>query len=178
LGWCQIGETRGRFVGHTAHHRSMTPTTKLGLAGKAHAKVAAILDHVLADELTLSATTRDFYASVTGPNFHSLHKLFEDQYRQLEGWLARLAARTRALGASGAEMPKPTQSNPPIGLPAKKMLGELMTLHEQIAARLRDDVRACSERLGDTNTAEELARLVEFHENTAWMLRMAQATSR
>jgi len=152
----------------------MSPSSPIGLTDKARAKVASILSHVLADELTLSATTRDFYARVTGPNFHSLHKLFDDQYRQLERWLGRIAARARAIGVGArAAEAKPTHSNPPLpGTPARKMVGDLVTLHEQIASRLRDDVRACAGRLGDPSTAHELQRLVEFHETTAWMLRM------
>ena len=51
------------------------------------------------------------------------------------------------------------------------MIGELLTLHEELAKRLQDDVRKCLNELGDAGTAGILRRLVEFHETTAWMLR-------
>lgn len=154
----------------------MEPTTKAGFTGRARSGVAAILYHALAEELLLSSTTRDFSGTV--PNFHSLHRLFLDQYRQLERWVDQLATRTWALGSSEGGDAKLTELtaarcvNLPERVPASDMVGELLTLHEQLAARLREDVQKCSQQLGDRGTADVLAGLVEFHENTAWLLRM------
>jgi len=44
----------------------------------------------------------------------------------------------------------------------------LLARHEEMAHRLRDDI----ERLPDPGTADLLLRLAEFHETTAWMLRV------
>ncbi len=148
-------------------------TSKPSLAEKARANVAAILTHALAEELLLSSTTRDFYANF--PAFHSLHKLFADQYRQLEGWLDRLARRTWSLGSPAHGHMNELAAARCVTLPERvserTMVGELLSLHEELAKQLQDDVRKCSHQLGDPGTAEILRDLVEFHETTAWMLR-------
>jgi DNA-binding ferritin-like protein len=48
------------------------------------------------------------------------------------------------------------------------MIGDLLARHEQMADRLRQDIV----RLGDPTTEGVLQRLLEFHETSAWMLRM------
>lgn len=151
----------------------MTPVAKPGFTDKARATLSAILTHALAEELLLSSTTRGFSGTV--PAFQSLHKLFADQYRQLERWLDQLATRTWALGLPGAKLDELVTArcvSMPDRVPERAMVSELLSLHEQLAARLRDDVETCSHQLGDAGTADILSRLVEFHETTAWMLRM------
>lgn len=151
----------------------MSSTQKTRLADKARANIASILTHALAEELLLSSTTREFYANF--PTFHSLHRLFADQYRELEHWLDRLAQRTWAM-ASAAHQPMEELATArcvgaPERVPERTMIGELLGLHEELARRLQDDQRKCVHQLGDPGTAEILRQLVEFHETTAWMLR-------
>ena len=154
----------------------MAPAPKPGLNERARAGVASILRHALAEELLLTSTTRGFSGTV--PNFHSLHRLFADQYRQLERWVDQLALRAWSLvpsaGAEGKmeELAAARCVELEERVPASTMVAELLALHEQLAERLRDDVRKCSQTLGDPVTAAVLQRLVEFHETTAWLLRM------
>jgi starvation-inducible DNA-binding protein len=152
----------------------MSASIPAGLAEKARANIASILTHALAEELLLSSTTREFY--VNFPAFHSLHRLFADQYRQLERWLDQLAQRTWSLGSAAHGPMQDLTSARCVTLrdrvPERAMIGELLSLHEELAKRLQDDVRLCTGQLGDPGTADILRRLVEFHETTAWMLRM------
>lgn len=144
-----------------------------GITGKARETLAKIIDHVLRDECSLSATTRDYRWNVTGPNLYSLHRLFDEQRRQLDYWLDRVIERARAVGFAG---PIRREIEPPAsgaGLPPRTMIGDLLERHETLARQLRDDI----ERLADPATAEVLQRLVEFHETTAWMLRMLHTDS-
>lgn len=135
----------------------------------------AVLNHALEEELMLSATMREYLGRITGPNFHSLFRLFGDQRRQVERWLGELTERARAIGdvarfgvdeiarsARAAVTPKPTQ-------PPRNMVGELLAMHEGIATRLRCELAGCA---GDSATIDFLQRLVDFHETAAWMLRM------
>src|SRR5947199_314319 len=149
----------------------MTPNPS-GLAEKARANAAAIVTHALAEELLLSSTTRDFYANF--PAFHSLHKLFSDQYRQLERWLDQLANRTWSMGSAAhgkmAALMGARCVNLPERVSERTMVGELLSLHEDLAKQLQDDVQKCAQQLGDPGTAAILRELVEFHETTAWML--------
>ena len=154
----------------------MQPSTKAGFSERARAAVISILNHALAEELLLSSTTRDFSGTV--PRFHSLHRLFADQYRQLQRWVDQLASQTWSMVSSGQAETKMSELRAArcvdLGerMPPTTMVAELLALHEQLAESLRDDVRKCSQTLGDPATAAVLQRLVEFHETTAWMLRM------
>jgi starvation-inducible DNA-binding protein len=144
------------------------------LTGKARDTLARILGHLLADECSLSATTRDYRWRVTGPNLYSLHRLFEEQRRQLDYWLDQLLERTRSVGlalAGGGERnsPGPGAGDPQAErLEPRSMIGDLLERHEEMARTLREDI----DRLGDPVTAQLLTRLLEFHETSAWMLRM------
>jgi starvation-inducible DNA-binding protein len=150
---------------------------KTRLADKARANVASILTHTLAEELLLSSTTRDFYANF--PTFHSLHRLFADQYRELERWLDQLAQRTWAMSSAPAAPMEELASARCVAfrerVGERTMIGELLGLHEELAQRLQADQRKCALQLGDPGTADILRRLVEFHETTAWMLRTVLA---
>lgn len=152
----------------------MTPPPDRGLPGKARQTLARILNHVLAEECMLAATTRDFRWKVTGPHFHSLHKLFDEQRQQIDGWLDQLLARSRAVGVPAEVTTAGEGETGATGpaIPAHEMIGELLARHEAMAQQLQRDIEACGAGLGDRGTAELLQRLEEFHETTAWMLRM------
>ena len=148
------------------------PSTTPG--GKARENLLNILNHALEEEIVLSSRMRGFLGRVTGPNFHSLYRLFGDQCRQIDRWLGEITARTRAIGTvarigAGEVVDSARAAIKPRGpVPARNMVGELLALHEGIAARLREDLVACR---ADSATADFLTRLAEFHETAAWMLR-------
>jgi starvation-inducible DNA-binding protein len=151
----------------------MQPKPTTGITGKARETLAKVLDHVLQDECSLSATTRHYRWNLTGPNLYSLHRLFDEQRRQLDFWLNKLLERTKSAGLPTLGLAKQLAATTPpavanAGVPPSTMIGDLLARHEEMAHRLRDDI----ERLGDPATAELLTRLLEFHETTAWMLRM------
>jgi starvation-inducible DNA-binding protein len=152
----------------------MQAKTPNGITGKARETLARILDHVLKDECLLSATTRDYRWNVTGPNLYSLHRLFDEQRRQLDEWLDQLIERAKSLrfGARASLEQKvqlaAVDAVSGAGLPAGTMVVDLLLRHEEMAHRLRGDI----ERLSDPATADLLMRIVEFHATTAWMLRM------
>jgi starvation-inducible DNA-binding protein len=145
-----------------------------GVTGRARDTVVKILDHVLRDECSLSATTSDYRCKVTGPNLYSLHRLFDEQRRQIDYWLDKVIERTKSAGLAARipavkapSAPAPAQSDGG-GLAPSTIVGDLLARHERMAERLRADI----ERLNDPGIADLLSRLLEFHETTAWMLRM------
>lgn len=154
--------------------RSMKPN--IGLNEEARQEVGAILNLLLADEYVLYATTHDYHWNVAGPNFHSLHLLFEAQYGQIHQWLDDVAERTRAIGIGArgnwADLTKAARSSadPGIGLSSDHMLSELLALHEDLIVQLRTGA-ACAERFGDIGTVDFLTGLLKQHEKAAWMLR-------
>jgi starvation-inducible DNA-binding protein len=151
----------------------MEPKRPTGITGKARETFARLLNHVLADECSLSATTRDYRWSVTGPNLYSLHRLFDEQRRQLDYWLGQIFERTRAAGmAMFGELEQTSRAGPPVvehpGLAPQSMIGDLLARHEEMAKRLHTELAG----IGDPVTTELLQHLVEFHETSAWMLRV------
>ena len=66
--------------------------------GKQNKDVTEGLTKVLADTFVLYLKTHSFHWNVEGPNFHSLHELFEEQYTELWEATDELAERIRALG--------------------------------------------------------------------------------
>lgn len=152
----------------------MQAKTQIGITGKARETLAKILEHVLQEEFRLSATTRDYRWNVTGPQLYSLHRLFDEQRRQLDFWLNKVLERARSIGFGGrakvrkTEAPTATEGAQGVRLPPRTMVGDLLTRHEEMAHRLRDDI----ERLADPGTAELLRHIAEFHETSAWVLRM------
>ena len=149
----------------------------IGLSEKQRSGVVDILNAALADEFVLYTKTRNFHWNVTGPQFNDLHKFFEAQYQELEGFIDDVAERARALGgiALGSMQGylkrtrlKESSGAPPV---AMTMIAELLSDHETIIRQLREDVAKVSDKLGDEGTADFLTGNMEAHEKMAWMLR-------
>lgn len=133
------------------------------------------LSRLLADTFTLYLKTHGFHWNVTGPLFHSLHALFEEQYRDL--WLATdpIAERIRALGfaAPGAFGALATLANvrETDGVPsAEAMIRQLVRDHET-AARTARQALVAAEGGRDAPTADLVSHRIGEHEKAAWMLR-------
>jgi starvation-inducible DNA-binding protein len=149
----------------------------LGLNRDQITGVAQILTRALADEFILYTKTRNHHWNVVGPQFQSLHLLFEKQYDALAEAVDRIAERIRSLGrpAPGtlseflrhARLKEQPGKHPP----AAKMIALLLKDHESIIQSLRQDLAACIEDFGDAGTGDFLTGLMEEHEKTAWMLR-------
>src|SRR6266478_3255125 len=71
----------------------------LGINDKDRAGVVKILNALLADEYVLYTKTRNYHWNVVGPQFNDLHKFFEAQYEELDGFVDEVAERIRQLGA-------------------------------------------------------------------------------
>jgi starvation-inducible DNA-binding protein len=149
----------------------------LGLNDVARLEVGQMLNLLLADESVLYATTRDYHWNVTGPAFLSLHVQFEAHYTMLAEWIDQVAERARAIGVGArgnwADLAAAARcsADAGAGLPADRMLAELLMLHEEMVVQLRADSEACTTRYKDAGTADFLTGLMEQHEKAAWMLR-------
>jgi len=150
--------------------------TNIGIPDKARKEVATILARLLADGYVLYTKTRNAHWNVTGPDFHAMHKFFEEQYDQIDESLDEIAERIRALGhaapGSLAEMMKLArlQEMPGASHGSGKFIAALLADHEQIIRQLRDEAPKCA-KLGDDGTNDFLVGLMEEHEKMAWMLR-------
>ncbi|MBN8948271.1 MAG: Dps family protein [Rhodanobacter sp.] len=147
----------------------------IGIAKKDREAVAKHLSKLLADTYSLYLKTHSFHWNVTGPQFNSLHLMFETQYNAL--WLAadEVAERIRTLDVfapgSYSQFAKLSSIKDEPGVPEwQEMVGQLVEGHEIVAATARDALKAAN-AAGDDGTADMVTGRLKEHEKTAWMLR-------
>ncbi|HOZ50460.1 MAG TPA: DNA starvation/stationary phase protection protein, partial [Chitinophagaceae bacterium] len=71
----------------------------IGIAEKNLIKSTDLLEAILADEMVLYIKTRKFHWNVSGNSFMELHKLFQEQYTELENTIDLIAERINKLGS-------------------------------------------------------------------------------
>jgi len=150
---------------------------KIGITEKHLKSTSAMLTAVLSDEMILYIKTRKSHWNVKGESFMELHKLFENQYKQLEQSIDEVAERIGKLGhktiGTMAEFIECSsiKESPGKYVPSKELLCELLQDHETIINQLRKNIDSCAEKNKDAGTADFLTGLMEQHETTAWILR-------
>jgi starvation-inducible DNA-binding protein len=146
-----------------------------GITEDARTEIAAGLSRLMADTYTLYLTTHGYHWNVTGPLFHSLHQMFEDEYLELWAAVDVIAERIRALDSlapgSSTEIAALTSVEEGGGSPeALEMVARLVAGHETVIRTAREVVET-AEKGGDVATADLATGRIEIHEKTAWMLR-------
>ena len=149
--------------------------TNIGIARKDREAIAKQLSKLLADTYSLYLKTHSFHWNVTGPQFNSLHAMFETQYNAL--WLAadEIAERIRTLDVfapgSYSQFARLGSIKEETGVPEwKAMVGQLVDGHEIVAHTARQAIKL-ADKAGDEGTADLLTGRLKEHEKTAWMLR-------
>ncbi|MBD6620244.1 DNA starvation/stationary phase protection protein [Komarekiella sp. 'clone 1'] len=149
----------------------------IGLTEEQRQGVINLLNQDLADAYLLLVKTKKYHWDVVGPQFRSLHQLWEEHYEKLTLNIDALAERTRALGGYPVGSMegflkiatlKEHAGNVPT---ATGMVANLVEDHEQVIRNLRKHVDQSSEQFHDEGTADFLTGLMEEHEEMAWMLR-------
>ena len=147
----------------------------IGISDKNRQTLATGLSRVLADTYTLYLKTHNFHWNVTGPQFQTLHLMFETQYNEL--WLALdvIAERIRALGhfvpATHKSFEKLSSIKMEEGVPkATEMIEWLVRGHEGVARVARAAFPVC-DAANDQPSCDLLTQRLDIHEKTAWMLR-------
>lgn len=148
-----------------------------GLSEKNLKGSSGLLTTVLADEMILYIKTRKFHWNVSGQSFMELHKLFEQQYKELEEIVDEVAERINKSGEKTIGTLKEfiqhtkLQEGPGKYPSQKEMLKELLSDHEIICSSLRKNIDDCGNKFNDAGTADLLTRILQQHETTAWILR-------
>lgn len=149
----------------------------IGLSAEQRQGVIELLNHDLADTYLVQIKTKKFHWDVVGPQFRSLHELWEEQYQKLSTNIDAIAERVRTLGGypigSAQGFLKYASVHEEVGnIPtATEMVIKLVQDHEQIVRNLRQHVDSCSDEFHDEGTADFLTGIMEEHEEMAWMLR-------
>jgi len=147
----------------------------MGLSKDQREAMASAVGALLADTYALYFKTHAYHWNVTGPRFHDLHAMFEEQYRELWAATDEIAERIRALGLpapiSYGEMAEQASVTTDQTTPdADTMLKNLIEGHEQVVRTARKALKLADEH-GDEATADLVAPRVTAHEKFAWMLR-------
>ena len=70
----------------------------IGIPESQRLRITEGLSRLLADSYILYLKTHNYHWNVTGPMFHTLHLMFEEQYTELATAVDTIAERIRALG--------------------------------------------------------------------------------
>lgn len=152
-------------------------TINIGLTDEQRNGVIELLNRNLADVYLLLVKTRKYHWDVVGPQFRTLHGLWQEQYEALSQHIDDIAERTRALGgyplgtAEGFLRHASIKEHPNDLPTATEMVKRLYTDYEQIVRNLRGYIEQCSDKYNDEGTADFFTGLMEEYEEAAWMLR-------
>ena len=133
------------------------------------------LARLLADSYTLYLKTHNYHWNVTGPQFNTLHQMFEEQYAELALAVDEIAERIRALGewapGSYSAYARLTSIEEEENVPdAENMIRQLVKGQEAVVRTARSVFKA-AEAASDEPTADLLTQRMQIHEKNAWMLR-------
>ena len=147
----------------------------LGMDDKQRRTIAAGLSRLLADTYTLYLKTHNYHWNVTGPQFNSLHLMFESQYTELALAVDLIAERIRALGepapgsySAYAALASIREAD---GLPPAEEMVRQLAADQLAVVRTARGVFPLAEAAHDEPTADLLTQRMQVHEKTAWMLR-------
>ncbi len=152
-----------------------TQSIDIGIPEQQRKAIADGLSRLLADTYTLYLKTHNFHWNVTGPQFNTLHLMFETQYTELATAVDEIAERIRALGepapGSYAAFARLSSVKEADGVPsAEDMLRQLVQDQETVVRTARE-VLPLADEANDEPTAGLLSDRMQVHEKTAWMLR-------
>jgi starvation-inducible DNA-binding protein len=138
--------------------------------------MAEALARVLANTYTLYLKTHNYHWNVTGPQFASLHTLFETQYTELAAAVDTIAERIRALGqvAPGSYAAfgklseiKEAPDSPP---EAMQMIRDLAADNEALI-KLAEKANDIADESNDVASGDMMIERMQVHAKAAWMLR-------
>jgi starvation-inducible DNA-binding protein len=138
-------------------------------------KIASGLQQVLADSYALMAATQHAHWNVEGDHFYSLHKAFEEQYKELFEAIDEIAEHIRTLGAYAVGglhrlHKESAMEELKTDLEQKEYVAALVVMHEKLvhdAIKVRD----LAGDSGDSETEDLMIQRVASHEKTLWMLK-------
>jgi len=147
----------------------------IGINRENREAIAAGLSSLLADSYTLYLKTHNYHWNVTGPQFNTLHQMFEQQYTELAAAVDEIAERIRALGVkapgSYREYAALTRIEEGDGEEsAEEMIRQLAVGQETVVRTAREAFPA-ADAANDEPTADLLTQRMQIHEKNAWMLR-------
>lgn len=136
------------------------------------------LEVILADTYALYLKTQNYHWHVKGPQFKSLHELFEMQYLELAEAVDQVAERILIMGHKApatfaAFNQLKTIKDGDSSLNANQMVTELAKDHNTLVKDLNQGVKIAQEN-HDEATVTLLSDRIAAHEKAHWMLKASQ----
>lgn len=141
----------------------------------AHSTIIDALQDVLANTYALFLKTQQYHWHVTGPNFRSLHLLFEEHYRELLEAVDSLAERIVTLGGRAPATFKELAARCSLAdgqsdIASQAMVADLACDHKKLLECLIQAIEVAQDQ-GDEGSIALLSERIAAHEKQAWMLR-------
>jgi starvation-inducible DNA-binding protein len=147
----------------------------IGISRDDRQAIAGGLSRLLADSYTLYLNTHNYHWNVTGPQFNTLHQMFEEQYTELATAVDEIAERIRALGVkapgSYAEYARLTRVDEGAGDESAEEMIRQLAIGQEAVVRTARDAFPAADKASDEPTADLLTQRMQIHEKNAWMLR-------
>lgn len=129
---------------------------------------------VLANTYSLYLKTQNYHWNVTGPNFKSLHELFQVQYEELIPAIDDIAERIRTLGekvdGSYENFSKLSSiSSAKQNISSQEMVQDLVESNNKLIEIMKAGVEIAQSN-HDEASADILIGRIEAHEKHVWML--------
>ncbi|MBF9034765.1 DNA starvation/stationary phase protection protein [Rhodobacterales bacterium HKCCE2091] len=153
--------------------------TAAELTGNSRAAIVDALNQSLADTIAATMLSQCYHWNVKGPNFRSLHLMFEEIYTDHFAAQDELAERARALdgltiGRLKDVLDRTSITEGDAGSSADDMVNGMIAAEEELAKSLAKLADVAAEN--DDNLTEDLAiARGQVHEKFAWMLRATRA---
>jgi starvation-inducible DNA-binding protein len=170
-------DSRKSRNGNHTHDRPSEGGVDIGLSADESRDSIRLLNEALANVSIAIIKTKKFHWDVVGPQFRTLHVLFDEQYETLGEYADDIAERVRMLGgfplgtAAGflenAEVKEEPGNVPSATMAVQRLLAD----HEQIARALRRAIDGAQDECHDSGTADLFTEMLRGHEMMAWMLR-------
>ncbi|WP_299202508.1 DNA starvation/stationary phase protection protein [uncultured Tateyamaria sp.] len=129
---------------------------------------------VLGKVFRLYVQSHCYHWNVEGPNFRSLHAMFETQYQALNGFLDAIAERLRVLGSKAPAsldellvLSNPTQDA--IAQTTDEMLANHCADFQRFIDVLRNAIQVLAD-VRDDGTVGILSDILEWSEKEHWMM--------
>ena len=147
----------------------------IGIRNEDRQQVASGLSKLLADSYTLYLKIHNFHWNVEGPQFNTLHLMFEQHYTELALAVDEIAERIRALGVkapgSYSAFAKLTSIDEASGEESAEEMIRQLVLGQEAVVRTAQTALKPAAAAGDEPTADLLTQRMQIHEKNAWMLR-------
>ena len=147
----------------------------IGISKEDRSSIASGLSRLLADSYTLYLKTHNYHWNVTGPQFNTLHLMYEGQYTELAAAVDEIAERIRALGirapGSYREFAALTSIEEGTGQESAEEMTRQLAIGQETIVRTAREIFPAADAANDEPTADLLTQRMQIHEKNAWMLR-------